>query len=134
MAFFEVTLHDGKKRSVNTETIRYCEDYDRAAMHADLLRAHAVRQLSLGGLDGETDLPEAQAEAAALEEEFQEALASLDQWHSVIHFVDANWMAARETPAEVRQLANAALSALQNSGVPPQRTPAPFSFPHLKPG
>lgn len=102
MAFFFVTNADGRKSLVSSETITFCEPYDREEMRSELSNDEKRRRASS---EVEDDLEPSGG--------LQQAFASIDALNAKIHFTDGTWRGVRETPDAILQLGNAALSQIQ---------------------
>ena len=96
MAFFDVTQANGMKILVNSETIKFCEPYNREQMRSEITRERNDLQKK-GDLLREHD------------EALQKALVEIDILNTTIHFTNNSWHGVRETADEIRQLSNAAI-------------------------
>ena len=134
MVFIVLTRLGGEQFSVNTETVKYCEGYDQEFHKADALDA---ARSQFPPPDEDIDPTPADHEFHGINESQHEGLrATLDRvkfGNGKIHFVDGAWMATRETPEKIAELARHALAsvvaeaeAMPSPSAPPRpANPAP---------
>jgi hypothetical protein len=119
MAFFNVTDNDGKPISVNTDTIKYCEAYDHAAMRAQLLESE--KRHNAGSVIND------RVEPVGVSKELKATFERITSFQSMIYFTDGTRRAAMETPDKIRQLANIAVAEVMGLARTAEARPA-FSF------
>lgn len=108
MVFVMLHFPGGDKTTVNTDNIKFITDYNweaiKASMTAEALLNHRYHN------QGAEELP---SDKAA---QLKQTLDTLRNARTTIHFMNSDWLAARETQEEITKAVNATLAVAMKPG------------------